>query len=81
MKKSYSEIGFGNNSFLSTEIEDGKREYRISKFLIPKKILGIYLRIWILEKAFIISSKDGIKLQNRDSRKFKLLFGLDGMIK
>ena len=81
MKKVYSEIGFGNNSFLSTEVEYGNKEYRVNKFLIPKKMLGIYLRIWILKKVFIVSSKDGIKLQNRDSRKFKLLFGIDGMIK
>mgnify|MGYP001568671748 CR=1 FL=1 len=81
MKKTYSEIGFGNNSFLSTEVEDGKNECRVSKFLIPKKILGIYFRVWILNKVVIVSSLEGIKLQRRDKSKFKLLFGIDGMIK
>ena len=78
MKKVYSEIGLGNPSFLSTEIEEGNKESRVSKFILPKKIEGVYLRFWIFKKVFIISSKNGIVLQNRDKNKFKILFGVQG---
>ena len=78
MKKVYSEIGFGNPNFLSTEIEEGNKESRVSKFILPKKIEGVYLRFWIFKKVFIISSKNGIVLQNRDKNKFKILFGVQG---
>ena len=78
MKKVYSEIGLGNPSFLSTELEDGNKESRVSKFILPKKIEGVYLRFWIFKKVFIISSKNGIVLQNRDKNKFKILFGVQG---
>jgi len=79
MKKIYAEIGFGNGSFLSTEIEEGNKEHRVSKFLIPKKMLGVYIRIWILKKVFIISSKDGIKLKDTEKNKLKLLLGAEGV--
>lgn len=77
MKKVYSEIGFGNQSFLSTEIEEGNKELRVSKFIFPKKIEGIYFRFWIFKKVFIISSKDGIVLQSKDKNKLKILFGVE----
>lgn len=79
MKRIYAEVGFGNDNFLSTEIEDGKKEYRISKSLILKKILEIYIRVCILKKVFIISSKEGIKLKNREKNKLKLLLGVGGV--
>ena len=78
MKKVYSEIGLGNPSFLSTEIEEGNKESRVSKFILPKKIEGVYLRFWIFKKVFIISSKNGIVLQSKDKNKFKILFGVQG---
>jgi hypothetical protein len=42
MKKIYAEIGFGNDTFLSTKIEEGDDEYRIPKFSVPPKIKSIY---------------------------------------
>ena len=38
MKKVFAEIGFGNNTFLSTEFEEGLEEYRVSSFILPKKL-------------------------------------------
>ena len=86
MKKVYAEIGFGNDNFISTEIETssldkGKKEYRINKFVKPKKINGYYLRIWIFKKVLVFSTCDGIKLIKKDKNKFKLLFGIQGINK
>src|SRR3989344_5520334 len=52
MKKIYTEIGIGNDSFFSTEIEDKNREIRIKRFFLPKLVTGIYIRIWVLKKEF-----------------------------
>lgn len=74
----FSEIGFGNKTFISTEIEKGKKEHRINEFILPKKIKGVYLGIWILKKVFILFSCEGIKFKKKDKNKFKFLFGIQG---
>jgi len=43
--KCFSEIGFGNKSLFSTEFEQGRKEYRINKFILPRKIKDFYIRI------------------------------------
>ena len=78
MKKIFAEVGFGNESFLSTEIEQGKKEYRISKFLIPREINGFYLRIIIFGTVLILSTYDGLKIK-KNRKKFKFLFGIEGI--
>lgn len=78
MERIYAEIGFGNDSFLSTEIEKENTEYRISKFIKPKKITEYYFRVWIFKTVFILSTKDGFKVRNKDKNKFKILFGIGG---
>lgn len=78
MKKIYAEIGFGNDTFLSTEIEEGDREYRIPKFIKPRQIKSYYLRFWIFKRVFIFSTKDGFKITAKSKNKLKILFGLGG---
>ena len=78
MKKIYAEIGFGNDTFLSTEIEEGNNEYRIPKFIKPGKIKSYYLRFWIFKRVFIFSTKDGFKVTTKDKNKLKILFGIGG---
>lgn len=78
MKKIFAEIGFGNDTFLSTEIEENNKEHRVGKFLIPKKLKDFYFRACFFKKNLIISTRDGIKLKSRDKNNFKLLFGLGG---
>lgn len=34
MKKVFAEIGFGNDTFLSTEFEEENSEYRVPKFVM-----------------------------------------------
>lgn len=78
MKKVFAEVGFGNESFLSTEIEKGSEEHRVAKFILPHKITGVYLRFWMFKKVFILSTNDGFKIQNKDRNKLKILFGISG---
>ena len=78
MKKVYAEIGFGNDTFLSTEIEEGDSEYRVPKFSMPPKINGYYFRFWIFKKVFIFSTNHGFETKNKDRNKLKILFGISG---
>ncbi len=74
----FSEIGFGNSSFFSTEFENSENEFRVESFIKPKKIKSYYLRFWILKKVFIFDTKELIKIKNKNKNKFKLLFGIRG---
>ena len=78
MKKVYAEIGFGNETFFSTEIEEGDSEFRIPKLIIPKHITGYYLRFWIFKTVFIFSTNNGFKITKKDRNKIKILFGISG---
>lgn len=78
MNQVYAEVGYGNESFLSTEIEEGESEYRIPKFVLPQKITEIYFRIWIGKTVYILSSKKGFNTKEKDRKKFKIIFGIGG---
>lgn len=78
MQKVYAEIGIGNNSFLSTEFEDGQNEFRVPKFIIPNKVKGIYLRFWICKTVYILSTNDGFEITKKNRSKLKILFGISG---
>lgn len=78
MKKIYAELGFGNDTFLSTEVEQGDTEYRIPKFVLPKKIKDVYFRFWIFKKVFIFSIPEGIKIKSKNKNNLKILFGVGG---
>ena len=78
MKKVFAEIGFGNKTFLSTEIEDGDNERRIPRFIKPQRITGCYFRFWIFKKVFIFSTNNGFEIKTKDWNKLKLLFGISG---
>ncbi|HRY62374.1 MAG TPA: DUF3977 family protein [Candidatus Paceibacterota bacterium] len=78
MEKIYAEIGFGNDTFLSTEIENGDKEYRIPKFIKPKIIKGYYLRFWVFKTVFILSTNSGFETTKKNRNKLKILFGISG---
>lgn len=78
MKKVFAEIGFGNDTFLSTEFEEGGTEHRVPRFIVPDKITEIYLRFWIFKKVLILSSKNGFEIKTKDKNKLKILFGIGG---
>ena len=75
----YSEIGLGNDTFLSTEIEKGKNEIRKEVFILPKRIREFYLRIWINYTVLVISTKDGLKLKKKDKIRYKFILGIGGI--
>ena len=78
MTKLFSEIGFGNDTFFSTEIEEKDKEYRVPKFIVPNKINSYYVRFWIFNKVFICDTRDGFKVSTKDKNKLKILFGISG---
>ncbi|MBP6855816.1 MAG: DUF3977 family protein [Candidatus Pacebacteria bacterium] len=78
MEKVFAEIGFGNDTFLSTEIENGDDEYRIPKFVKPRIISGCYLRFWVFKTVFILSTNSGFEIKKKDRNKLKILFGISG---
>lgn len=77
-EKIYAEIGIGNGSFLSTEIEKGKFERREKGLVLPKKITEFYFRFWIAKGVLILSTKDGVKTMKKKKENFKILFGIGG---
>ncbi|MDP2665091.1 MAG: DUF3977 family protein [bacterium] len=78
MKKVFAEIGLGNDTFLSTEFEEGESECRVPKFVLPKKIHGLYFRFWLFKTVFILSSNHGFEIKKKDRNKLKILFGIGG---
>ncbi|MEI8337932.1 MAG: DUF3977 family protein [bacterium] len=79
MKKVFAEIGFGNDTFLSTEFEEGESEYRVPKFILPQKIKGFYLRVWINKTVFILSTNNFLIVMKKDINRFKIFFGISGI--
>ena len=76
MKKVFAEIGMGNDTFLSTEFEEGENEYRIPKFVLPNKINGFYFRFWVFKNVFILSTNHGFETNRKDRNELKILFGV-----
>lgn len=76
--KMYAEAGIGNDTFFSTEYENGDREYRISKFIRPAKVEGYYIRVWIFKTVYIFATNEGLKITHKTKNKFKILFGMSG---
>ncbi len=81
MEKIYAEIRFGNENFLSTEIERGKKEHRVKGFILPKKFRDVYLRFWVFRRTLVLSSCDGIVFGKKGRNEFKFLFGVGGFEK
>ena len=77
--KIYAEVGIGNDTFFSTEYEDGDREYRVSRFVKPSHVMEYYVRIWIRKTVYIFSTHEGLKKVSKDKNRFKFLFGVGGV--
>jgi len=76
--KIFAEIGFGNASFCNTEIEKGSLEHRVARFIVPPKIAGVYIRLWLGKRVFVVSTRNGFTTTLKNRNKFKLLLGLEG---
>ena len=78
MKKIFAEVGFGNDTFLSTEFEEGESEYRVPGFVLPAKVNELYFRLWIFKRVFVLSTNNGFDTAKKDRSKLKILFGVGG---
>ena len=78
MKKVFAEIGFGNDTFFSTEFEENESEYRVPKFVLPKIIKSFYFRFWINKTVYVLSTNHGFEIKKKDRSKIKILFGIGG---
>ena len=76
--KIFTEIGIGNKTFFSTEIEKGKLEHRVKGFIIPPKIEGFYIRVWLGKRVYALSSNRFFNTTYKERVKFKLIFGIEG---
>lgn len=75
--KIFTEIGYGNRHIISTEIEKGQQEKRVCGF-VRMHITGVYLRVWIGYKVYILSSDNGFETRTKNRRAFKFLLGIAG---
>jgi hypothetical protein len=71
----YTEVGWGNSSFITTEVEGEKGEYRI-KGVLTGRFISLYLRIWVGRKVLILDSVEGVKIQDKSRDAFKVLVGI-----
>ena len=74
----FAEIGLGNTTFISTEIEKGVHEKRIARFIVPPRIRGVYIRIWVYLFVIAFSTNRLVNWQRKNKTKFKLIFGIEG---
>ncbi|HCM89083.1 MULTISPECIES: DUF3977 family protein [Vagococcus] len=79
-KKTFVEIGldFDQHKWglgVSTEIETANSEIR-KKGFSKIAITEVYLRLWLLKKVLILSTKEGIKISNKKRKNFKVLIGV-----
>ena len=73
----FTEIGFGNASFISTEIEKGTRERRV-RGCVRMHVQGVYLRLWVGRRVWIISTRQGYETRTKSRSTFKFLLGVEG---
>ena len=76
--KIFAEFGIGNASIVSTEVERGEQERRVARFILPPKVDGVYIRIWIYKFVIAFSTNRFLNWQKKGKVKFKLIFGIEG---
>ena len=62
--KIFAEFGIGNATFFSTEIERGEQEKRVASFIVPPKVDGIYIRVWIYKFVIAFSTNRFVNLSS-----------------
>jgi hypothetical protein len=71
----YCEIGIGNPSIFSTEIESSRREIRIKGVRFSSlRVRTIYLRIWVGRRVAVIDWR-GLSIRSKSRRSFKVVLG------
>ncbi len=74
--KIYTEVGIGNEHFVSSEVEcSNGTELRIKGNLNFLPVASVYLRVWIGHHVFILDSAKGFKHKTKDRKELKILIG------
>jgi len=78
--KKYIEIGIGNTWLIRTEIEheDGT-ETEIKGIVRPFKLKSVYFRLWIRRRVLILDLREGVKVQTKSNKNFKIILGFYGV--
>lgn len=76
--KIFAEFGIGNKTICSTEIEKGSLEHRVKGFIIPPKIQGLYIRLWLGKRVYAFSTNRFFNTQYKGRKKLKIIFGIEG---
>ncbi len=76
--KIFAEFGIGNTTIFSTEVERGEQEKRVAKFILPPKVDGVYIRIWIYKFVFAVSTNRFVNWQKKGKIRLKVIFGVEG---
>lgn len=74
----YREWGFGNPTFISSELDLGSHEVRVPGLLPMFRCVSWYVRVWIGRTVFIWDSVEGFKRCPKSTRRFKLVLGQRG---
>ncbi|MBT2691663.1 DUF3977 family protein [Bacillus sp. ISL-55] len=73
----YIEIGIGNPWLIRTEVENENGEEYEEKWIKgPVHFHSAYIRLWVWKSVIIFDSKEGLKTMEKNSKKFKLIFGI-----
>ena len=73
-------MGFGNEAFFSTEIEESDQEYRLNgrKAFVKLNPKAVYVRVWLGYKVYVLSTNEGWKVKSKNKKAFKFLLGIEG---
>lgn len=74
----YTEIGWGNPHFISTELEYREHEKRRAG-CVPMRVTDVYCRLWLGRNVHILSWCDGYKVTHKNRRRFKFVLGIGGV--
>jgi hypothetical protein len=65
--KVYTEIGFGNETFINTELEDNNGNETRQAGFVSFSLKGIYLCVWAGYKVFVVSTVNGFSITKKQS--------------
>lgn len=73
-----SEIGIGNEWFLTTHFKLHGSEMKINQFFIPTRIDSVFLKLQIFRYHLMLDFFNGIIVTKKSKHSFKVIFGLGG---
>lgn len=74
----FTEIGIGNDTFINTEIEFPTGEEVRHPGFYPMRLTSLYVRVWIGQTVWILSTSNGLERKTKPRKAIKILLGLAG---